>query len=115
MGYGIHRFPVLSWHFEDTVGFGVLPGDPEVYLFRELALEIEIEGRSVVLWLCDELNMAEPPACICPVYGDDWSRGQRARLSLLFGGPVREGGVCPFLRVPERALTLWLNGYPLRA
>lgn len=115
VSFGIHNFSVVSWHFEDTVSFGVKPEDPDVYLFRELALELSMDGYSVVLWLCDELNMDEPPACICPIYGDEWSSAQAAKLGLLFGGRVQEGEMCPFLKVAISEITLWLNGQPVKA
>lgn len=115
VGYGVHHFRVLRWHFDDNVAFAVQPGEPDVYLFRELALEVEVQGIACVLWLCDELNIEEAPSCLCPMYGDEWTPGQRARLSLLFGQPVEEGSVCFWVRVPEDDLTLWLNGYPLKA
>jgi len=115
VSYGVHHFPVVKWHFDDAVSFGVETTDPQVYLFRELALELDIQGLQVVLWLCDELNLEEPPSCICPAYGEEWTPAQGARLSLLFGQPVEEGSICPYVGVPEGALTLWLNGYPLRA
>jgi len=115
VSFGVHSFRVYQWRLEDTVGFCTEPSEPDVYLFRDLALELCVEGIPVVMWLCDELALEEPPCCICPVYGEEWSTGERARLSLLFGQPVVEGSVCPWVIVPEGEITLWLNGYPLRA
>ncbi len=115
VSYGVHHFRVLRWNFDDNVAFGAQVGEPDVYLFRELALEVEVQGVVAVLWLCDELNLEESPACLCPVYGDEWTLGRKAKLSLLFGQPVEEGSVYPWVYVPEGGLTLWLNGYPLKA
>ena len=115
LSFGVHNFRVKRWHFGDSVAFGLSPDHPEAYLFRDLALEIEVAGIAVVCWLCDELDLEESPCCVCPGYGEDWSVGQQAKLALMFGQPVVEGSICDWVRVPEDEITLWLNGYPLRA
>jgi len=115
VSFGVHNFRVQRWHFDDSVGFNTGTAGPDVYLFRDLALEICIQQLPVVMWFCDELALEEPPCCICPVYGEEWSAAQRAKLSLLFGAPVEEGSICSWVRVPEGEVTLWLNGYPLKS
>ncbi|MCV6591252.1 MAG: hypothetical protein OIF57_19860 [Marinobacterium sp.] len=115
VGFGVHRFSVKHWQLEDSVGFGREDTQPEVYLFRHLALELEIQQLRVVLWLCDELGLEEAPCAVCPVYGEEWTAGQGAQLALLCGQSVVEGSICPWVRLPEDDITLWLDDIVLRA
>ncbi len=105
-----HRYPVAKWHFEDAVGFGETDAEPEVYRYRELGLALEVEGLPLLLWICDELNMAQPAACVCPAYGAAWTPAQAARLQLLFGRRLVEDEACCWIEVPLASLSLWVDG-----